>query len=225
VWGVSEGAQPRREPLDLDLYVDSSGSMLDPRRLLSFPALAGAIICLSALRAGARVQATLWSGAHEYTSTAGFLRDEHDILSVLTGYFGGGTAFPLHRLRDTHARRGLSDRPAHILVISDEGVSTMFDTDERGTSGWEVAAAALARARGGGTLVLNLPGSWEERSPPGSDDDYDRIRRARDQQGWNVAPVSSWEELVAFARAFSRLRYGQEPRHSTQVSGKLLESP
>jgi hypothetical protein len=205
VWGVSEGAQPKREPLDLDLYVDSSGSMVDPRRLLSFPALAGAIICLSALRVGARVQATLWSGAHQYTSTPGFVRDEHALLAVLTGYFGGGTAFPIHRLRETFAARTAADRPAHILVISDDGVSTMFDRDERGTDGWQIAGQALARARGGGTMVLNLPASWESVASPA----YQQISKARDEQGWNVFRVSSWEDLVAFARAFSQARYGE----------------
>ena len=30
VWGTSEGHEPKREPLDLDLYVDCSGSM--PKR-------------------------------------------------------------------------------------------------------------------------------------------------------------------------------------------------
>ena len=55
------------------------------------------------------------------------------------------------------------ERPVHILVISDDGVSTMFDGDERGNSGWDVAATALERARGGGTFVLNLPYGWDGR--------------------------------------------------------------
>lgn len=213
VWGTSEGAQPQREPLELDIYVDSSGSMADPRRQLSFPALAGAIVCLSALRAGARVQATLWSGTDQFTGTDGFVRDEHAILAVLTGYFGGGTAFPLHRLRDTYARRTRLDRPAHILIISDEGVSTIYDNDERGTGGWSVAQEALARARGGGTMVLNLPEHWDTFTGAGGLDAYVRIRRARDQQGWNVSRVSSWDDLIAFARAFSTLRYGKPESH------------
>jgi hypothetical protein len=212
VWGVCDGSSPKPEPLDLDIYVDSSGSMVDPRRLLSFPALAGAIVCLSALRAGARVQATLWSGKNQFTSTPGFVRDEHAVLEVLTGHFGGGTAFPLHRLRDTYARRGPLDRPAHILIVSDDGVSTIYDKDERGTDGLSVCAAALARARGGGTMVLALHDQWET-SSRSADDPYDRIRRARDVQGWNVSAVTSWEGLVAFARAFSKLRYGGREAH------------
>jgi hypothetical protein len=204
VWGTSEGHEPAREPLDLDLYVDSSGSMVDPQRLVSYPALAGAILCLSALRAGARVQATLWSGKQQFLSTPGFVRDEHALLRVLTGYFGDGTAFPIHVLRETWARRADGARPGHILVISDDGVTTLFDRDEQGNSGWDVAAAALARARGGGTMVLSLRPAWESASGP-----YADIRRARDEQGWSVHRVDSWEELLVFAREFSRMRYGE----------------
>jgi hypothetical protein len=209
VWGNAEGHLPQRVPLDLDLYVDSSGSMPNPQRLTSYPALAGAVLCLSALRAGARVQATLWSGKNQVTSTDGFVRDEEAILRVLTGFYGGGTAFPIPTLRDTYTLRRRDARPAHILVISDDGVSTMFDNDERGNSGWDIAAMALQVARGGGTFVVNIPTNWHELGPRA----YAQIRRARDQQGWHVHPVASWEQLVAFARQFSRLRYGgaQEP--------------
>lgn len=205
VWGTTEGRQPQRQPVDLDLYVDCSGSMPNPQRLVSFPTLAGAILCLSALRAGARVQATLWSGKHEVKDTGGFVRDERSVLRVLTGYFGGGTAFPIHALRDTYASR--RDRPAHLLVISDDGVSTMFDQDERGNSGWDVAASALERAHGGGTFVLNLPFGWDQSDDLQPDNPMAVIRRARDEQGWQVHRIASWEDLIAFAHEFSRLKY------------------
>jgi hypothetical protein len=212
VWGTMDGGEPRRLPLDLDIYVDSSGSMTDPRHLVSYPALAGAIVTLSALRAGARVQATLWSGTHQYASTPGFVRDETAVLRVLTDYFGGATAFPIHILRETYAARAPGARPAHILVISDDGVSTMFDRDERGASGWDVAAAALARAGGGGTFVLNLPFGWD--TAPAADTPYAAIARARAEQGWRVHRVASWDDLVTFAREFSRWAYGEGSRAS-----------
>ena len=122
---------------------------------------------------------------------------------MLTGYFGGGTAFPVHLLRDTYTTRKPGAHAVHILVISDDGVSTMFDNDERGTSGWEIAVMALRQAAGGGTLVLNLPEKWDTEKGP-----YAVIRRARDEQGWQVHRVASLDELVEFARQFSRLRYG-----------------
>ncbi|MBL9204497.1 MAG: VWA domain-containing protein [Opitutaceae bacterium] len=211
-WGVSEGATPSPLPLDLDLYVDSSGSMPNPQVRVSYLALAGAILCLSALRAGGRVQVTLWSGRNQFMATPGFCRDEFEILRVLTGFFGGGTQFPLHRLRETFAGRRPTERPAHVMVISDDGVSTMFDSDdEKGTPGWTVAARALAQAGGGGTLVLNLPENWErDRVRPHTLNPYATIQRARDQHGWQVHAVATWEQLVRFAREFSRRRFARD---------------
>ena len=214
VWGTAEGGEPARVPLDLDLYVDSSGSMPNPQQLTSYPALAGAIMCMSALRAGARVQATLWSGKHQCTTTRGFVRDSTEILNVLTGYFGGGTQFPIHVLRDTYATRNAAARAVHIMVISDDGVSTMFDVDERRRSGFDISAMALKAARGGGSLVLNVSGDWDQRPtkrPPASwaGADWDlAVRRARDEHGWQVHTVATLDGLVEFARAFSRARYG-----------------
>ena len=219
VWGTAEGNAPKRLPLDLDLYVDSSGSMPNPQQLTSYPALAGAILCLSALRAGARVQATLWSGKNQVTSTDGFVRDEEAILRVLTGYYGGGTAFPIPTLRDTYAARRRDARPAHILVISDDGVSTMFDQDERGNSGWDVAASSLARAGGGGTFVLNLLENWDRVVMRGTNA-FAQIKRARDEQGWQVYRVATWEGLVEFARQFSRQRYGKNAQLKQGGAGK-----
>lgn len=198
-WGASEGAQPQRRPLDLDLYVDCSGSMPNPQVTVSYLTLAGAIVALSALRTGARVQATLWSGAGQFESTGGFVSDAHRVLQILTGYLGGGTAFPLHVMRDTYRDRGPEDRAVHLLVISDDGVTTMFDKDEWGTSGWEIARTALARAGGGGTLVLNLPQDWTN---------YPDLARAH-QEGWQIHRVQTWDELIAFARAFSQANYAE----------------
>lgn len=197
-YGTSSGSLPQREPLDLDLYVDCSGSMPNPQYSTSFLTLAGAIISLSALRAGSRVKATLWSGKHDFQTTGEFIRDERAILKILTGYIGGATAFPIHLLRDTFQSRQPTDRPVHILVISDDGVDTMFHKDEKGNSGWEVSRQALDSGRGGGTMVLNLWGDWK---------DIAELVKAS-EQGWSLHRVQNWEQLVEFARAFSRAKYG-----------------
>lgn len=200
VYGTSEGTSPEKQPLDLDLYVDSSGSMPNPQYNVSYPALAGAIIALSGLRVGARVQATLWSGANQFKMTDGFLRAQDEILKVLTGYIGGGTAFPLHVLRKTYEERKPKARPVHILIISDSGVTTIYGDDEKGTDGAKISQMALAKARGGGTMALNIPPYWERTEP--------LLLNAK-KEGWNIYPVSTLEELVAFARAFSQLKYGR----------------
>ena len=217
VWGTTEGSAPGLEPFDLDLYVDSSGSMANPQRNVSYPALAGAIICLSALRVGASVQATLWAGKHQVMSTPGFVGDSDAILRVLTGYYGGGTAFPLPTLRRTYESRRPDERPVHIMVISDEGVTTMFSDDELGNSGWDVAQRALTSAGGGGTFVLNLYADWETTTDQNTD--HKDIRRAHDELGWHVYSVSSWDDLVDFARQFSREAYDLSKRSADEMGG------
>lgn len=193
LFGTAEGDDRDRRPVDLDLYIDSSGSMPDPRTTVSYLALAGAILALSALRVGARVQATLWSGTNQFAVTDGFVRDETAILRVITGFFGGATAFPLHVLRDTYRE---PRRPTHIVVISDNGVDTMIEaTDEHGRPGGDIAAAALAAAGAGGTLVLNL---WS---------DGEEARIGALTPGWQLHRVTDWPDLVAFATAFSRRHY------------------
>ena len=175
--------------------------MPNPQAYTSYLTLAGAIIALSALRAGGRVQATLWSGTRQFKMTDGFVRDADDVLRILTGYFGGGTAFPIHILRDTYAPRRKTDRPVRILVISDEGVTTMFDKDEKGASGWDISAMAVRTARGGATMALNLGNpNWGT----AADNDSRALQRARAEQGWGIFAVRTWEELLVFARAFSR---------------------
>jgi hypothetical protein len=215
-YGKVEGQTPARIPIDLDLYVDCSGSMPNPQQRVSYLALAGAVIVLSALRVGSRVQATLWSGAREFLSTPGFVRDEDAILKVLTGYLGGGTAFPIHKLRDTFDARRPNDRACHILVISDDGVTTMFDKDERGNSGWDIAARALAAGRAGGTMALNLPAGWDKAGSSWFDPQV--LKRAAREQGWEIHAIARIEDLVEFARAFSRRRFGQESAQAPELA-------
>ncbi len=207
VYGEEPGSNRQVQPVDLDIYVDSSGSMPNPAQQISYLTLAGAIIALSALKAKSRVQATLWSGKNQFMCTDGFVTRENDILGILTGFYGGGTAFPIHKLRDTYANREKTDRAVHILIISDDGISTMFDTDERGNSGWDASANAM-KVAGAGTMALNL---WPHATQPWKG-------RAEQEQGWHIAPVTDYAELIAFARDFSRRHYAKQPKTGVMVS-------
>ena len=209
-YGQEPGRVLARNPVNLDLYVDSSGSMPNPQQQVSYLSLAGAIIALSALRAGARVQVTLWSGKNEFMHTKGFVRDDHEILRVLTGFYGGGTCFPIHRLRKTFCEASKPLPPTHILMISDDGITTLFDQDEKGNSGWDIAAQALAAAGAGGSMALNIPSGWEKSNK--------ELRRAKQEQGWEIHAISRFEDLLEFARAFSRRHYACP---STQVFSKF----
>ena len=207
LYGREPGRTPDRMPVDLDMYVDSSGSMPNPQQQTSYLALAGAIIALSALRVGSKVQVTLWSGKGQVTDTSVFVRDEDKILKVLTGFYGGATCFPIHQLRETYAARGVNARPVHILMISDDGITTMFDRDERGNSGWDISAKALAAGRAGGTMALNLPMSWADQHAGRMSPVAANLNRARREQGWEIYAIAKFEDLLEFARAFSRRHY------------------
>lgn len=214
------GCEPERVPVDLDIYVDSSGSMPNPQQRVSYLALAGAIIALSALRVGAAVQATLWSGKEQVVGTEGFVNHSDEILRVMTGFFGGGTCFPIHRLRDTYRDEALLRRPVHILMISDDGITTMFDQDELGNSGWDIAACALRSGAAGGTMALNLREDWASIQRAGNYCPERDLLRARDVQGWEIHAVADMAQLVAFARAFSRRHYGAAAQRPGFKHGK-----
>ena len=194
-----EAAPAERRAIDLDLYLDSSGSMPDPRRTAAPIALAGAVLALSALRAGARVQATTWSAAGQVIGTDGFTRDATAVLRAVVAYIGGGTDFPLGLLARTHLGSDgtppTATGPTHIAVISDDGISTMF------RRGWgaearldDTAERALATAAGG-SLVLQVPAA-AARSLEQLVGDYD------------IYPVTTDDDLVQFARDFSRRTWG-----------------
>lgn len=203
----SPGQEPSSEPVDLDLYLDSSGSMPDPRARVAPVALAGAVLALSALRAGARVQATTWSGPRQVAGTDGFTRDPDAVLTAVVAYFGGGTTFPLPLLERTHLagrredgrpgpRGGARRRACHLAVISDAGVTSMFGHGQAAGSE-TIAARALTAAGGGGSLVLCVDAGSvpliQELAP-----------------GYDVYRVEEWEDMVAFARDFARRTWARE---------------
>lgn len=203
--------EPRRIVCDLDLYVDSSGSMPNPQQNISYPALAGALLCLSALRAGAAVQVTLWSGAHQCLTTEGFIRNEAEALQVLTGFFGGMTSFPLKMLRTTYAQP--RNTPTQVVVLSDDGISSMFGNDETGTPGEYISALTLKNCQGAGHWVLDLPfelddsriqkAFWNRQA-------VDQILQGR-EQGWQVHRVNGLEPMLQFARDFANQYYRDNP--------------
>lgn len=188
VYGTDSGGDPEKVPLDLYIGVDCSGSMVNPRLMLSYPVLAGAVMGLSALRAGAEVMVCLSGEPGRAVATKGFSRDEKEVLGVLTDYLGTGYTFGIPRLKQhIPAPR---PRPAHILIVTDFDIFSSL--------GWETASAALANAGGGGTYVLHAPA--EARSDA-------RVRRMA-AEGWDVHLVTSEKEMLAFAKAFSRRKYG-----------------
>lgn len=203
VYGTTEGSDPEKEPLDLYLGVDCSGSMTNPAHGLSYPVVAGAVLALSALRAGASVMVVLSGEPGKYTSTDGFVRREGEVLRTLTAYLGTGYTFGIPRLVETFTEKP-RPRPAHILIVTDSDIYHMLDGKDGvvGTqTGWQVAKLARERAGGGGTMVLH-----------GNLSHYEAKRQQLVGDGWDVHNLSSQEDLVAFARAFAARVYKQESK-------------
>jgi hypothetical protein len=93
-------------------------------------------------------------------------------------------------------------------MISDDGITTMFDDDELGNSGWDIAAKALEKGSAGGTMALNLARDWDGGSTnKWMQKIYDDLQRARREQGWDIHAVERFEDLLEFARVFSRRHY------------------
>lgn len=193
-YGETEGGDPQKQPLDLYLGIDCSGSMLNPKYGLSYPILAGTIVALSALRAKARVKATLSGEPGKYASTDGFVKSEKEIMTLLTSYLGTGYSFGVLRLKDTFIDGAKPKRPTHILIVTDNDIFYMLNETK---NGWEIMTEALEKAGGGGTCLLNVS------SPYGTEKQIEQLRKI----GWNVSLVSNEEEMVRFARQFAKLKY------------------
>lgn len=202
LYANAPGNEPQREPMNLYLGIDCSGSMGDPAYQISYPVLAGTIIALSALRAGAFVKVVLSGEPGNSISTEGFIRSQVEILTLLLNYLGTGYAFGIHRLEETFGPDQLHQRPTHLLIVSDYDMFTMLHETGNQRLGWDVAREAIERCGGGGTYVLQLPGFESNIKNQHTKD----IQRMRDD-GWQVHLVNSMEELVGFAAAFSKYRY------------------
>lgn len=95
--------------LDLDIYIDSSGSMPNPCDELSLPVLAGFVVAKKAHRKGAKISATSFSSGSVTQKPTSELNKIYD---VLVTYLGGGTIFPVDKMTETKG-------PKQVLIITD----------------------------------------------------------------------------------------------------------
>lgn len=207
IMGQSVGSEPEKQPFNLYLGVDCSGSMRDPALTMSYPVLAGAVMALSALRAKARVKVVLSGEPGKSISTDGFERDQEEILKTLVNYLGTGYSFGIHRLAETFGVVGRKSEvvaPTHILVLSDYDMFTMLEERISGKLGWDFAREAASVCGGGATYVLQLPG-FDSRN-----NHYAPMVDRMKKDGWGVHLVNSLEELIDFAKQFSRRHYQKE---------------
>lgn len=142
----------QHDRIDLDLYIDSSGSM--PRPAVGSAAiLAGAILILSILRGGGRVRVTSFSWTGQVSGTDAFLRDPNALIAALAYFFGSGTTFPLDLYGERYLSLSPRDRTVqrHVVVLSDDGLTSMFGAGQEQFK--HIAKEVRARLTTG-TLVL-----------------------------------------------------------------------
>ena len=190
---------PGARPPDLYVGVDCSGSMFDPAKVVSYPVLAAVVLAKAALAAGARVMATLSGEPGRYASTNGFVRHEHEVLTVLTSYLGTGYAFGAERLRETFVTKPTFRPPVRLFLVTDSDFFTMLGAT---TGGWELASEVVSAAGGGAVAAL------DRSTGPSHRGQIARLAAC----GWQVRPVSTAEDLVALARAVGRDLYAPASR-------------
>lgn len=151
---LDDPTPPPESPVDLDLYVDVSGSM--PRIETGSPAALAAVILVDgAIAGGGRVRVTTFSSAGDVAGTPEFSRDRDAALRAALVPPHGGTVFPLDLYAQRYARPQ-HPRP-HVVVLSDDGMRSMFGAGQEEHA--EVAAAVRARLASA-TLVLVVPEAY-----------------------------------------------------------------
>lgn len=183
---------PQESSIELDLYIDSSGSMPHPR-WGSAPVLAGTILALSILRGGGRVRVTSFSGPGEVAGSETFTRDPGRVVRDLAWFFGRSTTFPLDLLERRYAPlpEPRDGQTRHLVVLSDDGLTSMFGTAQEQYA--HVAAATSAKLTTG-TLVL-LP--WAKKIEP--------VARAA---GYSCLFVKTMEEAPAACARLAEVLHG-----------------
>lgn len=101
----------------LEIYLDVSGSMPDPKTQVNPMTLAAQVLAMSAIRNGGQVRAVIYSTNHvkhwEWT------RSEMEVSRFLMQYIGGGTDFPFKLLEASVKDCGLHQPIRVVLTDSD----------------------------------------------------------------------------------------------------------
>ena len=126
---------------NLDLYLDSSGTMPNPVEQISLPVLACFVAAKKANRKGAEIRVTNFSGKNQF-DTQEWTRDLDAVFRKLVTYYGGGTVFPSGQLL------GEGD-PKQVLVVTD---TFLFNKEQTVSSVNEL----LRRNRGNKVTIYAL---------------------------------------------------------------------
>jgi hypothetical protein len=161
----------------MEVYLDVSGSMPDPRATLNAMTLAGLILVTAAIRKGGSARACLYS-----TDTVPYwqwCRSEVELSKFLMHYIGGGTKFPFARLAASLEECG-DNKPTRVVITdSDFNLNFSENRDARGI----LRAAAMSSQ----PFVMLLHNAGTE-----------AIKIYRDL-GANVVPIADLENFPKMA--------------------------
>jgi hypothetical protein len=176
--------QPR-----IEIYLDVSGSMPDPRRTRNAMTLAAQILQTAAIRAGGWARAVLFSAAP--VPHWEWCRSEIELSRFLMHYVGGGTVFPFALLERSVTECG-SDQPIRV-VITDRDFDANYDSKPQHAG----IFAAAARVSPHFVLLLHRP-------------DEGKAARYR-QAGARLIAVAQMEDFPRMAADLSFALFGEQP--------------
>jgi hypothetical protein len=179
--------QPRME-----IYLDVSGSMPDPRFQINSMTLAAQILATGTARAGGWVRALLYSSAPVLFWE--WARSEAEISRFLMHYVGGGTAFPFAIL-DASAHESAGDQPIRV-IITDRDFDKNFDADPANEPLVSRAIAASPHF----VLLLLAPAP-------------ERVARYR-ALGASVVPVEAMDDFPRLAAELALVLFPEEHHES-----------
>jgi hypothetical protein len=168
--------QPRME-----IYLDVSGSMPDPRTTRNAMTLAAQILSTGAIRANGWVRALIYS--HDYVMYWQWCRSEIEISRFLMHYVGGGTVFPFPVL-DRSVQDCGSNQPIRV-IISDRDFDFNYSSNPKHATIFADAAHRSAHL----VLLQHLP-------------DAECMKKYRGV-GAKVVAVEDMEEYPKMAAALS----------------------
>lgn len=122
----------------MEVYLDVSGSMPDPRTALNAMTLAGLILVTAAIRKGGVARVCLYSS--DKVTYWEWCRSELELSKFLMHYIGAGTEFPFPLLAESVKECG--DKTPIRVVITDGDFNANFDKDPNASSLLRHAAIA-----------------------------------------------------------------------------------
>lgn len=183
----------------LEIYLDVSGSMPDPKASVNPMTLAAQVLAMSAIRGGGQVRGLIYSTNN--IKHWDFTRSEVEISRFLMNYIGGGTDFPFEVLRKSVVDCG-RNQPVRI-VLTDSDFSYNLKGDAK-------RPAIAAQAAGKAVFVALLNGATA---------DAKWVKEIA-ATGITTIPVASLDGFPKVAAALGEKLFGEGTKEGAGVRGR-----